>query len=146
MTYHYPDLGSASDWSCHVGNVHFGSPSRVNSVTARQSEHAPVISDLAGRLTLTGTNFWVCGHDFINKFLPVSALKWFFLIKGTIPVKNFDLLLIRSKTCTFCRSKTCMFQRVLRKRKAGPCKFLSVQKLVRTSVNGVANLNAKHSS
>ena len=21
MTYHYPDLGSASDWSCRVGNL-----------------------------------------------------------------------------------------------------------------------------
>ena len=69
-----------------------------------------------------------------------------FLIKGTIPVKNFDLFLIRSKTCTFCRSKTCTFQRVPCKRKAGPCKFLSVQKLLRTSVNGVANLDVKHSS
>ena len=69
-----------------------------------------------------------------------------FLIKGTILVKNFDPFLIRSKTCKFCRSKTCTFQRVPCKRKAGPCKFLSVQKLLRTSVNGVANLDAKHSS
>ena len=81
-----------------------------------------------------------------TNFSGVSISMAFFHLKGTVPVQNFDLLLIRSKTCTLCRSKACKFPRVPCKRKAGPRKFLSVQKLVRTRVNGVANLAAKHSS
>ena len=38
---------------------------------------------------------------------------------------------------TVCCSKTCTVPRVPCKRKVDPCKFLSVQKFVRTRVNGV---------
>ena len=53
-------------------------------------------------------------------------------------VENFDHLVIRSKLCTLSLPfKRCVVPPVSCKRKADLCKFLSIQKFLRTRVKGV---------
>ena len=58
---------------------------------------------------------FMCFHEvrenLIDSFLAEVSFPWFFEKRPPLagkkvePVKNFDLLLIRSKTCILCRSK-----------------------------------------
>ena len=56
--------------------------------------------------------------------------------KRNCPGQKVDLIFLRSQTCTLSRSKIRPVPPVPCKCKVKPCKFLSVQKFVRTRVNG----------
>lgn len=93
------------------------------------------------------------------KFLPVSAVRQVTRLQAlplklckslhgsdvctsppkrrTVPVKPFDLLLIRSKTCHVCRKKNLQYSAGPVYGKADPCKCYFVKKCVQTPAEGV---------
>ena len=52
MTRHYPDLGSASDWSCHVGNLF--QPIRSTTQIWEVTRHQYGISALVSQTSFGG--------------------------------------------------------------------------------------------
>ena len=56
MTHHYPDLGSASDWSCHVGNLiqPIRSTTQIQVVACHQYGIFALISQMSFGVETTG--------------------------------------------------------------------------------------------
>ena len=84
-----------------------------------------------------------------DKFLHGQKLARFhlaFTIFERLSVKVWDLKKSSSRTCTISRSNISPVPPVPCKRKVEPCKFLSVQKFVRTRVNGALEKPRVHSS